>query len=162
MRIQQFDTERAQTTTVSWTANNVNVAIVCLHGNIANSNESLNCVTHTSGQDCNKRCADTPYAHSKESQVRQALGARPHNKQLCFATVTTACAKRTGAAASAECRRHEPASPFHACAESYLGSLVDSTPFVHTGCRQAKFRTYGTVCCACAQRPGLPRTCHSG
>ncbi len=24
------------------------------------------------------------------------------------------------------------------------------------------FWTYGSVCCACAQRPGLPRACHSG
>ena len=24
-----------------------------------------------------------------------------------------------------------------------------------------KFWTYGSVCCACAQRPGLPRACHS-
>jgi hypothetical protein len=25
-----------------------------------------------------------------------------------------------------------------------------------------RFWTYGSVCCACAQRPGLPRACHSG
>ncbi len=25
-----------------------------------------------------------------------------------------------------------------------------------------KFLSYGSVCCACAQRPGLPRACHSG
>jgi ATP-dependent RNA/DNA helicase IGHMBP2 len=25
-----------------------------------------------------------------------------------------------------------------------------------------KFWTYGSVCCACTQRPGLPRACHSG
>ncbi len=25
-----------------------------------------------------------------------------------------------------------------------------------------KFSTYGSVCCACAQRPGLPRARHSG
>jgi hypothetical protein len=25
-----------------------------------------------------------------------------------------------------------------------------------------KFWTYGSVCCECAQRPGLPRACHSG
>jgi hypothetical protein len=28
--------------------------------------------------------------------------------------------------------------------------------------RLPKFWTYGSVCCACAQRPGLPRACHSG
>ncbi len=28
--------------------------------------------------------------------------------------------------------------------------------------RVHKFWTYGSVCCACAQRPGLPRACHSG
>ena len=26
--------------------------------------------------------------------------------------------------------------------------------------RVPKFWTYGLVCCACAQRPGLPRACH--
>ena len=28
--------------------------------------------------------------------------------------------------------------------------------------RVPKFWTHGSVCCACAQRPGLPRACHSG
>ena len=28
--------------------------------------------------------------------------------------------------------------------------------------RVPKFWTYGSVCCACTQRPGLPRACHSG
>ncbi len=28
--------------------------------------------------------------------------------------------------------------------------------------RAPKFWTHGSVCCACAQRPGLPRACHSG
>jgi hypothetical protein len=27
---------------------------------------------------------------------------------------------------------------------------------------KATIRAYGSVCCACAQRPGLPRTCHPG
>jgi hypothetical protein len=28
--------------------------------------------------------------------------------------------------------------------------------------RVTKFSPYGSVCCTCAQRPGLPRACHSG
>ncbi len=28
--------------------------------------------------------------------------------------------------------------------------------------RVPKFWTHGSVCCACAQRPGMPRGCHSG
>ena len=29
-------------------------------------------------------------------------------------------------------------------------------------CRAPKFSPYGSVCCACAHKPDLPRACHSG
>ncbi len=39
------------------------------------------------------------------------------------------------------------------CVRSRLSCVYRQVP---------KFWTYGSVCCACAQRPGLPRACHSG
>ena len=41
-------------------------------------------------------------------------------------------------------------------------TLAGSHSIAHRGVPVPKLWTYGSVCCACAQRPGLPRACHSG
>jgi hypothetical protein len=54
--------------------------------------------------------------------------------------------------ARVSCRKHSSLSLF--------GSVALLLSFI---CRRVpKFPPYGSVCCACAQRPGLPRACHSG
>jgi hypothetical protein len=46
----------------------------------------------------------------------------------------------------------------HACKHTNIPTYMH----IHTYRRVPKFWTYGSVCCACAQRPGLPRARHTG
>ena len=52
------------------------------------------------------------------------------------------------------------ASKERALAEAELGDATEEAYTIEKQVR--KFSPYGSVCCACAQRPGLPRACHSG
>jgi hypothetical protein len=79
--------------------------------------------------------------------------------------------ERTGAAASVERRRREPAKVIDCSLrirhpvkmtrtlnKRKMGAMESKQH--HR--RVPKFWTYDSVCCACAQRPGLPRACDSG
>ncbi len=83
---------------------------------------------------------------------------------VCSVYVMSECAWQSGAPSTSSQR---------GAITQQLGSLCEEQR-CHQGshsshckcalrCRRVpKFSTYGSVCSACAQRPGLPRACHSG
>ncbi len=78
---------------------------------------------------------------------------------------TCACAQRTSQCCSTESLQGYPKGlklgAFHAAAAPVLFAHAAVTVATQYH-RVPKFSPYGSVCCACAQRPGWPRACHSG
>ncbi len=97
---------------------------------------------------CDKACMKC------QSRASHAAGAA--------SKLLSTCALRISAAA---CLEHSDMKPtvWYPCAGSCVAVpvlLAQHTAICYRGV--PKFSPYGSVCCACAQRPGLPRACYSG